>query len=305
MSLWIILPISLPVFILTGIWVVYAMALYNQHVCPLNNWLYNDSCEELLSLQRGPVLCCTLENLPLISKSGTLPPESCFFSLVCSTGSFMVMMIGLLRYALVIERHQNCVLNTAGLCTCWVCAAGLLTAGNFQLDYAKVLHYVGAGVAFTCSMVFVSLQTALTYRLAKTQHEYLLGHIRLTMSLLTFMALVLGGGFFCVEASFALQHISAILEWVFCMLVMLFYGTFAFEFSAMSANTLVVLSRGGGASSSPFPDPVLHHKMEASSAGCYPADSLAMLYSECGGGGGDMTSQHVTQKLSGGGAGGD
>ena len=63
---------------------------------------------------------------------------------------------------------------------------------HLQLDYAKVLHYVGAGVAFTCSMVFVSLQTALTYRLAKTQHEYLLGHIRLTMSLLTFMALVLG-----------------------------------------------------------------------------------------------------------------
>lgn len=61
-----------------------------------------------------------------------------------------------------------------------------------QLDYAKVLHYVGAGVAFTCSMVFVSLQTALTYRLAKTQHEYLLGHIRLAMSLLTFLALVLG-----------------------------------------------------------------------------------------------------------------
>ena len=46
-----------------------------------------------------------------------------------------VMLIGLLRYALVIERHQNCVLNTAGLSTCWVCAAGLLTAGNFQVNF--------------------------------------------------------------------------------------------------------------------------------------------------------------------------
>uniref|UniRef100_A0A668U5P6 CWH43-like N-terminal domain-containing protein n=1 Tax=Oreochromis aureus TaxID=47969 RepID=A0A668U5P6_OREAU len=141
MSLWMILPVSLPVFIITGIWVVYAMALYNQHVCPVNNWVYNESCVEPLPLQRGPVLCCTLDNIPLISKCGTLPPESCFFSLICSTGSFMVMLIGLLRYAHVIEKHQNCILNTAGLSTGWLCAAGLIMVGNFQhIPFFSYLH---------------------------------------------------------------------------------------------------------------------------------------------------------------------
>uniref|UniRef100_A0A8C2WIY4 Zgc:86738 n=1 Tax=Cyclopterus lumpus TaxID=8103 RepID=A0A8C2WIY4_CYCLU len=135
MSLWMILPVSLPVFTITGIWVVYTMSLYNQHVCPVHNWLYNESCEEPLPLQRGPVLCCTLDNIPLISKCGTLPPESCFFSLICSTGSFMVMLIGLLRYAHVIEKHQNCVLNTAGLSAAWICAAGLIMVGNFQVKH--------------------------------------------------------------------------------------------------------------------------------------------------------------------------
>ncbi|XP_068592887.1 transmembrane protein 150A-like isoform X2 [Cebidichthys violaceus] len=245
MSLWMILPISLPVFTITGIWVVYAMSLYNQHVCPVHNWLYNESCEEQLPLQRGPVLCCTLDNIPLISKCGTLPPESCFFSLICSTGSFMVMLIGLLRYAHVIEKHQNCVLNTAGLSTAWICAAGLIMVGNFQVDFAKVLHYVGAGVAFPSSMLFVCLQSALTYRLAKTQEEYRVGHLRVGMALLALVALVLSGVFFCQE-SFALQHTSAIFEWIYCMLIMLFYGTFAFEFGEMSGDTLMVLSRGGG-----------------------------------------------------------
>ncbi|KAM4525059.1 transmembrane protein 150A-like [Odontesthes bonariensis] len=245
MSLWMILPVSLPVFTITGIWVVYAMALYNQHVCPVHNWLYNESCEEQLPLQRGPVLCCTLDNIPLISKCGTLPPESCFFSLICSTGSFMVMLIGLLRYAHVIEKHQNCVLNTAGLSTGWICAAGLIMVGNFQVDFAKVLHYVGAGVAFPSSMLFVCLQSALTYRLAKTQEEYRIGHIRVGMALLALIALVLSGVFFGQE-SFALQHTSAIFEWIYCMLIMLFYGTFAFEFGGMSGDTLMVLSRGGG-----------------------------------------------------------
>ncbi|CAF88199.1 unnamed protein product, partial [Tetraodon nigroviridis] len=40
------------------------------------------------------------------------------------------------------------------------------------VDNAKVLHYVGAGIAFPTSMLFVCLQSALTYRLAKTQGEH-------------------------------------------------------------------------------------------------------------------------------------
>uniref|UniRef100_A0A3P9PZ40 Zgc:154058 n=1 Tax=Poecilia reticulata TaxID=8081 RepID=A0A3P9PZ40_POERE len=239
MSLWMILPVSLPVLSITGIW-VYAMALYNQHVCPVDN-LYNQSCEEDLHLQSGPSFCCTLDNVPLI-KCGTLPPESCFFSLICSTGSFMVVIV-LLRYAHVIEKHQNCVLNTASLSTGWICAAGLMMVGNFQVDNAKVLHYVGAGIAFPTSMLFVCLQSALTYRLAKTQGEYYVAHLRLCMTLLAFVGLVLGV-FFCQE-SFVLQHASAIFEWVFCVIIMLFYGTFAFEFAGMSGDTMAVLARGG------------------------------------------------------------
>lgn len=50
--------------------------------------------------------------------------------------------------------------------------------------------------------------------------------------------------FFCQE-SFVLQHASAIFEWVFCVIIMLFYGTFAFEFAGMSGDTMAVLARGG------------------------------------------------------------
>ncbi|KAJ8361446.1 hypothetical protein SKAU_G00179710 [Synaphobranchus kaupii] len=244
MCIWMILPVSLPAFTITGIWVVYAMARYNQHVCPVDNWLYNQSCEVELPLQRGPVLCCTLDNVPLISKCGTLPPESCFFSLICSTGSFMVMVIVLLRYAHVIEKHQHCVLNTASLCTGWICAAGLIMVGNFQVDHAKVLHYVGAGVAFPTGLLFLSLQSALTYRLAKTQSDHNMGHLRCAMTLLAFISLALSGVFF-IQESFVLQHASAVFEWVFCLIIMLFYGTFAFEFWGVSGDTLMVLAKGG------------------------------------------------------------
>lgn len=59
------------------------------------------------------------------------------------------------------------------------------------MDFAKVLHYIGAGVAFPCSMLFVCLQSALTYRLAKTQEEYCVGHLRVGMALVALVTLVL------------------------------------------------------------------------------------------------------------------
>ncbi|XP_026134649.1 transmembrane protein 150A-like [Carassius auratus] len=272
MSLWMILPVSLPALTITGIWVVYAMALYNQHVCPVYNWMYNHSCEVDLPMQRGPTLCCTMDNVPFISKCGSLPPESCFFSLICSTGSFMVMVIVMLRYAHVIEKHQNCVLNTASLSTGWICAAGLIMVGNFQVDNSKVLHYVGAGVAFPTGLLFVCLQSALTYRLAKTQGEYNVGHLRLFMTLLACVALVLSGAFF-VQESFVLQHASAIFEWVFCVIIMLFYGTFAFEFAGISSDTMMVLARGQSLQSVSQ-----NHKMESlAGVSMHQTESLSKL----------------------------
>lgn len=43
------------------------------------------------------------------------------------------MLVGLLRYAHVIEKHENSILNTFGLLTAWICAAGLIMVGNFQV----------------------------------------------------------------------------------------------------------------------------------------------------------------------------
>lgn len=62
--------------------------------------------------------------------------------------------------------------------------------------------------------------------------------------LLLSLTRVSGGVFFCQE-SFVLQHMSAIFEWVFCVIIILFYGTFAFEFAGVSGATMAVLARGG------------------------------------------------------------
>lgn len=46
-----------------------------------------------------------------------------------------VILVGLLRYAHLLERLGPSLLNTLGLATGWVCAAGLTMVGNFQVRH--------------------------------------------------------------------------------------------------------------------------------------------------------------------------
>ncbi|XP_051923613.1 transmembrane protein 150Aa isoform X2 [Hippocampus zosterae] len=132
MTAWIVLPVSLSAFSITGIWIVYAMAVMNHHVCPVENWSYNVTCTEELLRPGFPKTCCTIQDIPLISKCGSYPPESCLFSLIGNVGAFMVVMVCLLRYAQVIEHSHRCWVNTSALVSGCTNALGLVMVGNFQ-----------------------------------------------------------------------------------------------------------------------------------------------------------------------------
>ncbi|XP_030057545.1 transmembrane protein 150A isoform X2 [Microcaecilia unicolor] len=238
MTAWIILPISLSVFSITGIWIVYAMAVMNHHVCPVENWVYNDSCSDDTAKHGYPKSCCTLEDVPLISKCGTYPPESCLFSLIGNLGAFMVVLICFLRYSQVVEQSQRSWVNTTALIAGCTNAAGLIMVGNFQVDYAKSLHYIGAGVAFPAGLLFVCLQCALTYHIAATTLDLWMAHVRVTLSALALISLVFSGIFF-IHDSFLLQHLAAVCEWIFVIDILIFYGTFAYEFGGISRDTIV------------------------------------------------------------------
>ncbi|XP_004447192.1 transmembrane protein 150A [Dasypus novemcinctus] len=238
MTAWILLPISLSAFSITGIWTVYAMAVMNRHVCPVENWSYNESCLPDPAEQGGPKTCCTLDDVPLISKCGTYPPESCLFSLISNVGAFMVALICLLRYGQLVEQSRHSWVNTTALVTGCTNAAGLVMVGNFQVDLAKPLHYVGAGVAFPAGLLLVCLHCALTYHGAPAPLDLAVAHLRSVLAVIAFVTLVLSGVFFVHEHS-QLQHGAALCEWVFVIDILIFYGTFSYEFGAVSLDTLV------------------------------------------------------------------
>ncbi|KAG8552106.1 hypothetical protein GDO81_004409 [Engystomops pustulosus] len=158
----------------------------------------------------------------------------------------MVMLIGLLRYAYVIERYGPSLLNTVAFVLGWICAAGLIMVGSFQVDHAKVLHYIGAGVAFPTSMMFIFFQSLLTYRMAHAHWFCWTGHLRSLLTLFGLVILVLSGVLF-IQDGFVLQHMAALCEWTFIINVLVYYGTFAFEFGAISTDTFLVLLKASRA----------------------------------------------------------
>ncbi|XP_053257414.1 transmembrane protein 150A isoform X1 [Podarcis raffonei] len=216
----------------------YAMAVMNHHVCPVENWSYNESCSADSAKHGYPKSCCTLEDVPLISKCGTYPPESCLFSLIGNVGAFMVLVICFLRYGQLIEQSHSSWVNTTALITGCTNAAGLVVVGNFQVDYAKSLHYIGAGVAFPAGLLFVCLQCVLSYHVAISVLDFWMAHLRVFLTTVALISLVLSGIFF-IHESFLLQHLAAICEWVFVIDILIFYGTFTYEFGAVSNDTMV------------------------------------------------------------------
>lgn len=238
MTAWILLPVSLSAFSITGLWTVYAMAVMNRHACPVENWSYNESCSPDPAEQGGPKTCCTLDDIPLISKCGTYPPESCLFSLIGNMGAFMVALICLLRYGQLLEQSRHSWVNTTTLITGCTNAAGLVVVGNFQVDHAKSLHYIGTGVAFSAGLLFVCLHCALCYHGATAPQDLVMAYLRIVLAAIAFVTLILSAVFFMHESS-QLQHGAALCEWVFVIDILIFYGTFSYEFGAVSSETLV------------------------------------------------------------------
>ncbi|XP_008575956.1 PREDICTED: transmembrane protein 150A isoform X1 [Galeopterus variegatus] len=238
MTAWILLPVSLSAFSITGIWTVYAMAMMNHHVCPLENWSYNESCSSDPAEQGSPNTCCTLDDIPFISKCGTHPPESCLFSLIGNVGAFMVALICFLRYGQLLEQNRNSRINTTALITGCTNAVSLMMVGNFQVDHAKSLHYVGTGVTFLAGLLFVCLHCALSFHGAIAPLDLAVAYLRSVLVVIAFVTLILSAVCFFHESS-QLQHGAALFEWVFVIDILIFYGTFSYEFGAISSDTLV------------------------------------------------------------------
>ncbi|KAL4690466.1 hypothetical protein H8957_003878 [Semnopithecus entellus] len=207
-----LMPVFLAVWAISGVWIVFAIAVTNRTV----------------DLSRG---------FPYISICGSFPPQSCIFSQVLNMGAALAAWICIIRYHQLrdwgVGRWPNQLILWTGL----LCALGTSVVGNFQEKNQRPTHLAGAFLAFILGNVYFWLQLLL-WRLKSLPQPGApwIGPLRLGLcSFCTILIVAM-----IVLHACSLRSVSAACEWAVAMLLFALFGLFAVDFSALESCTLCV-----------------------------------------------------------------
>ncbi|XP_051897528.1 transmembrane protein 150A [Pristis pectinata] len=235
MSCWLFLPLLTSIISIAGTWTVYGLALANEHICPLYNWVYNRNCSV-----HTLVKCCTIQNVPFVSTSGMNLPENSLYSAVLNAVSVLFAVVCIFRHAQIVDRKvDDATLSKVAMIVGFFGSVGGFIAGNCNSSVLMVLHYFGASLCFVSGCMYCILQTALTFKLYITGKECFLVPIR---GVLTSLQVIFSIGYlaFFVHPDLSKKHIGAICEWILATNFYVFIMSFAFEFYHITSSVLLV-----------------------------------------------------------------
>uniref|UniRef100_A0A2K5BUA0 Transmembrane protein 150B n=1 Tax=Aotus nancymaae TaxID=37293 RepID=A0A2K5BUA0_AOTNA len=207
-----LMPAFLAVWAISGVWIVFAIAVANRTV----------------DLSKG---------FPYISFCGSFPPQSCIFSQVLNVGAALAAWICIVRYHQLrdwgVGRWPNQLILWTGL----LCALGTSVVGNFQERNQRPTHLAGAFLAFVLGNVYFWLQLLL-WRLKSLPQPGAAWIVPLRLGLCSFCTILIVAMF--VLHAYSLRGISAACEWVVAMLLFTLFGLLAVDFSTLQSCTLCV-----------------------------------------------------------------
>ncbi|XP_024920099.1 modulator of macroautophagy TMEM150B [Cynoglossus semilaevis] len=214
MWLWALLPVSIAVLGSGGIWTVFAMAVTNGSV----------------NLTEG---------FPYISKCGSYPPQSCLFSQVCSTCSFLAFWMMAIRFQQVKDFSNHGKANTASIVLGFISATGTCILGNFQQSVLKYVHILGAFMAFYMGLAYFWTQLYLTYQTQPSHDRRWVGPVR--ASCCTFCTILVITMPILQKVGFPSE--AAVCEWVVVMLFFCLFALGAAEFRHVDCHHFTVQKR--------------------------------------------------------------
>ncbi|WAR01319.1 T15BA-like protein [Mya arenaria] len=108
---------------------------------------------------------------PYISDTGTTPPESCVFGQLMNIGAVLDGVIIYIRYRQIQHFYEEpqCPkgmkrLNTTAYVIGILTVIGVSVVGNFQETNVRVVHLLGASLAFVVGFVYFLLQTVISFK---------------------------------------------------------------------------------------------------------------------------------------------
>ncbi|XP_078403023.1 DNA damage-regulated autophagy modulator protein 2b isoform X1 [Cetorhinus maximus] len=113
--------------------------------------------------------------VPYISDTGTTPPERCVFGIMLSISAFLGVMTMYVRYKQVEALNQEdertiFKLNRLGFVLGLISCLGLCIVANFQKTTIIQAHVTGAVLTFGIGIIYLLLQTIISYKMQPLIH---------------------------------------------------------------------------------------------------------------------------------------
>ncbi|XP_078077247.1 DNA damage-regulated autophagy modulator protein 1 [Mustelus asterias] len=197
--------------------------------------------------------------VPFISDTGTFPPESCIFGLMINFSAFLGLVVMYIRYKLLQTLNERKAticpkLNIAAL----VCGAlgclGMCIVANFQETSLRIVHDIGALLAFIMGTIYLVLQSCISIRMMPYHHTRLVCGFRTILSAVSVIATIpmITCYFLATYSSSTLdwkpgakgssfQVTSAVCEWLVAFSFNFFFLTYIKEFQTFTVNVRTVL----------------------------------------------------------------
>ncbi|XP_034270069.1 DNA damage-regulated autophagy modulator protein 2 isoform X1 [Pantherophis guttatus] len=196
--------------------------------------------------------------VPYISDLGTTPPERCLFGIMLCFVSFLGIATIYVRYkqvsALNPEEPKMLRLNKAGLVIGMVSCFGICIIANFQKTTVFFIHTFGAFLTFGIGVIYILVQTIISYKMQPQIHGKDIFWIRFTillwcavsimsMAISSFILLSLSGidslqrqHWNPQEKGYTFHIITTVSEWSLAFTFVSFFLTFIRDFQKISLH---------------------------------------------------------------------
>ncbi|XP_066040741.1 DNA damage-regulated autophagy modulator protein 1 [Chamaea fasciata] len=188
--------------------------------------------------------------VPYISDTGTKPPESGVFGFMINISALLAAITMYIRYLLIEKQNESSHFvrsscNMFTLCIGLMGCTGMGIVATFQELAVPSVHDIGALVAFGSGVVYITLQSLISYKSCPRWNTYFVCHIRMAISAISciaFIPMIVFASKVSMtkidwtpgEKDYTYHFMSAICEWTVAFGFIFFFLTFIRDFQRFS-----------------------------------------------------------------------
>ncbi|XP_063010067.1 DNA damage-regulated autophagy modulator protein 1 isoform X5 [Melospiza melodia melodia] len=192
--------------------------------------------------------------VPYISDTGTKPPESGVFGFMINISALLASITMYIRYLLIEKQNESSHFvrsscNMFTLCVGLMGCTGMGIVATFQELAVPSVHDIGALVAFGSGVVYITLQSIISYKSCPRWNTYFVCHIRMAISAISciaFIPMIVFASKISMtkidwtpgEKDYTYHFMSAICEWTVAFGFIFFFLTFIRDFQEVGRSEM-------------------------------------------------------------------